>query len=185
MQNIAQVHVLSSQLKEDLKQLFLDADSFDLIHDIVFIVGSRKFAAHRFILAVNCNAFYQKVCASSRSLESDNKTFHITEVPAEVFELILEFIYTGTCAIFEKEVAAWNLSFLHSEECMHQHISTGNGPSIADQISDGQNSDDRGGPWRLLRMGQFHAKNLGVRKLAEILEKVSILARNKKCLLAG
>lgn len=174
MQNIAQVHVLSSQLKEDLKQLFLDSDSFDLIHDIVFIVGSRKFAAHRFILAVNCNAFYQKVCASSRSLESDNKTFHITEVPAEVFEFILEFIYSGTCAIFEKEVAAWNLSFLHSEECMHQHISTGNGPSIADQISDGQNSDDRGGPWRLLRMVQFHAKNLGVRKLAEILEKAHI-----------
>ncbi|XP_057374411.1 inhibitor of Bruton tyrosine kinase-like [Daphnia carinata] len=176
MQNIAQVRVLSSQLKEDLKQLFLDADWFDRIHDIVFDVGSKKFAAHRFILAVNCSAFYQKVCGSSRSLESDNRTFHITDVPAEVFGLILEFIYTGTCAIFEKDIAAWNLSFLHSKECMHQYISTGNDPNMAHQkiINDGENADDRGGPWRLLRTVQFHAKNLGVRKLAEILEKAHI-----------
>lgn len=174
MQNIAQVCIPSSHLKEDLKQVFVDADPLDLIHDIVFVVGPRMFAANRFILSANCNSFYQKACAPLRSPERDDKTFHVTEVPAEIFGLMLEFIYTGTCAIFEKEVAAWNLTMFNSEECSDQYINAGNDRSVADlkKIDNEKNSDDREGPWRLLRMVQFHAKNFGIHKLAEILEKV-------------
>jgi hypothetical protein len=168
----AQIRIPPSQLKSDLKQLLQDAGPYDLTHDIVFFVGSKIFAAHRFVLSTSCNTFYQNVCASSTSFKNDNKTVHITEVPADVFELILEFIYTGTCAIFETEAAAWNIAF-HSDEYMDNFA--GNASSDTGQK---KKSDER---WKLneldrfsrvLRMVQFHATNLQVRKLAEILEKV-------------
>lgn len=171
----ARIHIPPSQLKADLKQLLQDADQYDLTHDIVFLVGSKTFAAHRFVLSVNCSAFYQNVCASSTSFKTDNKTVYITEVPADVFELILEFIYTGTCAIFETEAVAWNLAF-HLEESMDrdtyaENASSGTGQKI---ISDeGGKLNERDRLSRVLRMVQFHATNLGLRKLAGILDKVT------------
>jgi hypothetical protein len=135
-------------------------------------VGSKTFAAHRFVLSASSNAFYQNVCASSTSFKNDNKTVHITEVPADVFELILEFIYTGTCAIFEAETFTWNLA-LHLEESMDrdyaENVSCSKGLKLR---SDREKLNERDGFARILQIVQFHATNLGLRKLVEILDKV-------------
>jgi hypothetical protein len=174
----AQICIPPSQLQTDLKQLLQDADPYDLTHDIVFLVGSKTFAAHRFVLSASCNAFYQNVCASSLSFKNDNKTVHITDVPAEVFELILEFIYTGTCAIFETEAVKWNLK-LPLEEPLDKDNYAEDLPSAVELKrvkGEEWKSNERDGLSRVLRMVQFHAKNVGLRKLAEILDKVIIIS---------
>lgn len=81
------------QMDADLKQLLIEADPEDLIHDVVFSVERRAFAAHRIILATHCKTFYKNFC------EGAKRMVNITGVPADIFQLILEFIYTGTCAL--------------------------------------------------------------------------------------
>lgn len=87
--------ILASQMDLDLKQLLLDSDPDDPIHDVVFAVERRSFAAHRFILANHCKTFYKNCC------ENSNRIVTITGVPADIFQLILEFIYTGTCSLLQ------------------------------------------------------------------------------------
>jgi len=87
--------ILPCQMEVDLKQLLMEADPDDRIHDIVFSVERHTFAAHRFILATHCKAFYKDFC------ENSNRLVTITGIPADMFQLILEFIYTGTCALLQ------------------------------------------------------------------------------------
>ena len=178
MEEVAKIKVPPSLWKRDLKQLFQDADPSDLTHDIVFHVGSRTFAAHRFILSASCNTFYQEICVASSSFKYDDRTVNITEVPPDVFELLLEFIYTGTCALLETKFCNWNLtanlhlesrvksdSFAHVENCDKADATDFN--KIAnDDVSESSDS-------AVLRVVQLHAQNLCIRKLAEILEKVN------------
>ncbi len=179
MEEAAKINPPPSQLKADLKKLLHDADSLDLIHDVVFHVGSRTFAAHRFILSSSCNAFYQEVCVSSSSFKNDNRTVHITEVPPEIFELLLEFIYTGTCALFETQVSNWNFTAaLQAESPLKRDFSFAQMDEATDLRK--RTSYDKckksekveSSTSLVLREVQSHSKSLGIRKLADILEKV-------------
>lgn len=179
MEEAAKINPPPSQLKADLKKLLHGADPLDLTHDVVFHVGSRTFAAHRFILFSSCNAFYQEVCVSSSSFKNDNRTVHITEVPPEIFELLLEFIYTGTCALFETQISKWNFTAALQEESPSKRDFSFTQMDEATDLRKRTNYDEckkskklESSMSRVLRVVQSHAKSLGIRKLAEILEKV-------------
>lgn len=178
MGDVAKIYLPPSQLQSDLKQLLDDADPSDLTHDIVFHVGFRSFAAHRFILATSCYTFYRDVCLSSSSFKNDNKTVFITEVPAGIFQLFLEFIYTGTCILFETESMSWNLT-IPAEVLCADSLSEKSGMIDTTTSKEGKRkttTDEGCGKseetLRIIRIVQAYAKKLGIHKLAEMLEKV-------------
>ena len=57
-------------------------------------VGGRQFAAHRFVLRSRQAAFYQRLCRPGAGADAD--VVSVDGVPADVFRLVLEFVYTGT-----------------------------------------------------------------------------------------
>lgn len=182
MGDVAKINPPPSQFKSDLKQLLDNAELSDLTHDVVFHVGFRSFAAHRFVLATNCYTFYRDVCMSSSSFKNDNKTVYITDVPAGIFQLFLEFIYTGTCALFETETSAWNLIIPAEVLCVEKNSLSENSEVTYTTTKEGKRKttsgegcgeNDRDEISRI-RIVQAYAKKLGILKLGEILEKVWI-----------
>lgn len=165
-------------MQNELKQLLHNADPSDLTHDVVFHVESRSFAAHRFILSANCHSFYQNVCVSSSTFGNDGNVYQISDVPANIFELLLTYIYTGTCVLFEAQACAWKLSLRACTENLNIEKSSIRDVSkkAHDQIPEKEEkdrSDDVIKSLDILRIVQAYARKLGVQKLAEVLEKVN------------
>lgn len=169
IEDIAKILPSFPQLKSDLKQLLSDADPSDITHDVLFHVKSRQFAAHRFVLATNCYTFYRDVCLSSSSFQADNKTVTILDIPAEIFQLCLEFMYTGTCPLFETDPAKWNL-FIPAEVQVENSLTEKT--KIVSGKKERRKSEHENETLRIICMTQFYAKKLSIYKLAEMLEKV-------------
>lgn len=80
----------------------------DNIHDVTFQVGSRIFPAHKYILAVRSD-FFQKLFLSDGTTsdftdvyrkDEDSAGCHlfvVEKVHPDLFEYLLQFIYTDTC----------------------------------------------------------------------------------------
>ena len=146
---------VSSTLSADMGQLLAETTADDLIHDVVFVVGQRRFPAHRFILSSSCGEFYKKICAG----REDEDSIQVDDVPPEVFQLLLEFIYTGACSL----------------------------PSILSSRSENAEADldkrppDRNGKeneavtesaLHAVRSLQSYSRKLGVNSLASLIDKV-------------
>ena len=67
--------------------------------DITIVVGETGYVAHRCVLIAASEFFSTMLTGSFK--ESTAQTVHIHNVRAEVFELLLEFIYSGTIAVPE------------------------------------------------------------------------------------
>lgn len=99
--------VSSSSFAEEFGKLLREADEMDNIHDVTFQVGNRLFPAHKYILAVRSD-FFQKLFLSDTSLDfidvyrkdEDSAGCHlfvVEKVHPDLFEYLLQFIYTDTC----------------------------------------------------------------------------------------
>lgn len=97
----------SSSFAEEFGKLLREADVMDNIHDVTFQVGNRLFPAHKYILAVRSD-FFQKLFLSDTSLDfidiyrkdEDSAGCHlfvVEKVHPDLFEYLLQFIYTDTC----------------------------------------------------------------------------------------
>ncbi|XP_006873335.1 PREDICTED: inhibitor of Bruton tyrosine kinase isoform X2 [Chrysochloris asiatica] len=103
--------VSSSSLFEEFGKLLKTADEMDSIHDVTFQVGNRLFPAHKYILAVRSD-FFQKLFISDATAldltdvyrkEEDSAGCHlfvVEKVHPDLFEYLLQFIYTDTCDFF-------------------------------------------------------------------------------------
>ena len=52
-------------------------------------------AAHRYILSINCPSVY--------SLIKDGGIINVTNVHPYIFELFLNYLYTGSCEFFQED----------------------------------------------------------------------------------
>ncbi|XP_075410954.1 inhibitor of Bruton tyrosine kinase isoform X2 [Tenrec ecaudatus] len=100
--------VSSSSLLEEFGRLLKETDEMDSIHDVAFQVGNRIFPAHKYILAVRSD-FFQRLFLSDTATvdfadiyrkDEDSAGCHlfvIEKVHPDLFEHLLQFIYTDTC----------------------------------------------------------------------------------------
>lgn len=100
--------VSSSSFFEEFGKLLRETDEMDNIHDVTFQVGNRIFPAHKYILAV-CSDFFQKLFLSNGTTldftdvyrkDEDSAGCHLfvlEKVHPDLFEYLLQFIYTDTC----------------------------------------------------------------------------------------
>jgi len=69
------------------------------LHDIWLCVGSQRFAAHRNVLAAASDYFNAMFLGGLSEVDQDRVEIH--GISADVFKILLEFIYTGEmfCAV--------------------------------------------------------------------------------------
>ncbi|XP_045150254.1 inhibitor of Bruton tyrosine kinase [Echinops telfairi] len=100
--------VSSSSLFEEFGRLLKETDEMDSIHDVAFQVGNRIFPAHKYILAVRSDFFQRLFISDTATLDfadvyrkdEDSAGCHlfvIEKVRPDLFEYLLQFIYTDTC----------------------------------------------------------------------------------------
>ncbi|XP_036172489.1 inhibitor of Bruton tyrosine kinase isoform X5 [Myotis myotis] len=100
--------VSSSSFLEELGKLLREADEMDSIHDVTFQVGNRIFPAHKYILAVRSDFFQKLFLSDGTSLDFTDvyrkdedsvgcPLFVVEKVHPDLFEYLLQFIYTDTC----------------------------------------------------------------------------------------
>uniref|UniRef100_A0A8C9HJ41 Inhibitor of Bruton tyrosine kinase n=1 Tax=Piliocolobus tephrosceles TaxID=591936 RepID=A0A8C9HJ41_9PRIM len=100
--------VSSSSFFEEFGKLLRETDEMDSIHDVTFQVGNRLFPAHKYVLAVRSD-FFQKLFLSDGNTseftdiyrkDEDSAGCHlfvVEKVHPDMFEYLLQFIYTDTC----------------------------------------------------------------------------------------
>ncbi|XP_041984578.1 inhibitor of Bruton tyrosine kinase [Aricia agestis] len=87
-----------SSLAKHMATLMETAADDDILHDVVFQVGTKVFPAHIFIVASSSEYLY-KLYQDART---DGKTTVVLDnVHPDVFERILRYMYTGTCDVAE------------------------------------------------------------------------------------
>ncbi|XP_044102596.1 inhibitor of Bruton tyrosine kinase isoform X3 [Neovison vison] len=100
--------VSSSSFFEEFGKLLRETDETDNIHDVTFQVGNRIFPAHKYILAAHSDFFQKLFLSDGTSLDftdvyrkdEDSAGCHlfvVEKVHPELFEYLLQFIYTDTC----------------------------------------------------------------------------------------
>ncbi|XP_063626736.1 inhibitor of Bruton tyrosine kinase [Cydia splendana] len=88
-----------SSLPKHMETLMETAAEDDILHDVIFKVGTKLYPAHIFIIASSSEHLYKLYQDSIKDPE-DKPTVNI-EMHPEVFERILRYMYTGTCDVAE------------------------------------------------------------------------------------
>ncbi|XP_060240657.1 inhibitor of Bruton tyrosine kinase isoform X3 [Meriones unguiculatus] len=100
--------VSSSSFFEEFGKLLRETDEMDSIHDVTFQVGNRLFAAHKYVLAVRSDFFQKLFLSDGTSSEPTDvyrkdedgagcHLFVVEKVHPDLFEYLLQFMYTDTC----------------------------------------------------------------------------------------
>ncbi|XP_003796779.1 inhibitor of Bruton tyrosine kinase isoform X2 [Otolemur garnettii] len=100
--------VSPSSFLEEFGKLLRETDEMDSIHDVTFRVGNRIFPAHKYILAMRSDFFQKLFLSDDASLEFTDvywkdedsagcRLFVVEKVHPDLFEYLLQFIYTDTC----------------------------------------------------------------------------------------
>ncbi|XP_063954638.1 inhibitor of Bruton tyrosine kinase-like [Lytechinus pictus] len=103
-----------SEIENDFKQLMVEADSMDLIHDVLIKIANNRIAAHKYILA-HGSEYFNKIFTDPDESSSEN-TGKISNKPEvvvddegttiidlsdiidhDVFHVLMQYMYTGTC----------------------------------------------------------------------------------------
>ncbi|XP_071480582.1 inhibitor of Bruton tyrosine kinase-like [Diadema antillarum] len=108
----------AAKLESNLAQLMEDTDTTDMIHDALIKLGSHRIAAHSYILAHGSDYFGRLFADTSESddlKENSGRLSHRPPVIEEsgttivdltgivdynIFHLLMQYAYTGTCDIF-------------------------------------------------------------------------------------
>ncbi|XP_066558364.1 inhibitor of Bruton tyrosine kinase [Amia ocellicauda] len=102
--------VSSPTFSKDFQSLFAEAEETDNIHDVTLQVGNRTFPAHKYVLSMRSDFFRKQFYPESDQvglpdiLRTDEDAvgcdrFVLEKVQPDMFEHLLQFIYTDTCNI--------------------------------------------------------------------------------------
>ncbi|EAZ16147.1 BTB/POZ and MATH domain-containing protein 2-like [Oryza sativa Japonica Group] len=86
----------------DMDQQFGDLLETEKGADVVFEVGGQTFAAHRCVLAARSPVFRAALYGSMKEGDTDG-VVHIEDMEAQVFKLLLRFVYTDSLPEMETE----------------------------------------------------------------------------------
>ncbi|XP_052043681.1 inhibitor of Bruton tyrosine kinase isoform X2 [Apodemus sylvaticus] len=120
--------VSSSSFFEEFGKLLREADEMDNFHDVTFQVGSRVFPAHKYILAVRSDFFQKLFLSDGSSLELTDvyrkdedaagcHLFVVEKVHPDLFEYLLQFMYTDTCDFLTHGFKPGMISNKKAEDC--------------------------------------------------------------------
>lgn len=129
-----------------MSKLLEEADQYDQIHDLIFIIDGKSFPAHRFV----CSAGNLE----SLKLELDSSETYKINMPSvhpEIFQQLLLYVYTGSCDL------------VVCQKC----------PSHLEEICRKMKHASSGGPGKTkdpVRMLQECAKKVGLKPLQKLLE---------------
>ncbi|CAG9133929.1 unnamed protein product [Plutella xylostella] len=73
----------------------------DILHDVVFRIGTKLYPAHMFIVASSSEHLYKLFQDQKLQNPSEKPTITLDNVLPEVFDRILRFVYTGSCDVVE------------------------------------------------------------------------------------
>ncbi|KAL0820240.1 hypothetical protein ABMA28_006160 [Loxostege sticticalis] len=88
-----------SCLSKHMESLMESASDDDLLHDVIFKVGTKLYPAHIFIVASSSEHIYKLY--QDQLHTGDKPTVTLENIHPEVFDRILRFMYTGTCDVAE------------------------------------------------------------------------------------
>ncbi|XP_061171196.1 inhibitor of Bruton tyrosine kinase-like isoform X2 [Saccostrea echinata] len=172
-----------SEMVLHFKQLLEEADEFDMIHDIVLKVKGRSWAAHKFILLSRSDLFYKLIAeVKRRSTEEDQTTLEIPDENPEIFQQMLNYIYTDSCDLLQVGTVFDFKSVLTEKDCNENdfdgdYLSSFKGKSAFEVTQKKKGKEKKNmktamsekDPVRLL---QDNAKKFGVKGLAKRLDGI-------------
>ncbi|XP_028158186.1 inhibitor of Bruton tyrosine kinase [Ostrinia furnacalis] len=88
-----------SCLSKHMESLMESASDDDLLHDVIFKVGTKLYPAHIYIAASSSELLYNMYRAVY--IPGDIPTITLDNIHPDVFERILRYMYTGTCDVTE------------------------------------------------------------------------------------
>ncbi|XP_073953372.1 inhibitor of Bruton tyrosine kinase [Choristoneura fumiferana] len=88
-----------TSLPKHMETLMESATEDDILHDVIFKVGTKLYPAHIFIIASSSEHLY-KLYQDSMTSKEDKPIINL-ELHPLVFERILRYMYTGTCDVAE------------------------------------------------------------------------------------
>ncbi|CAH0590134.1 unnamed protein product [Chrysodeixis includens] len=89
-----------SSLSKHMDTLRETASEDDLLHDVVFKVGTKRYPAHIFIIASSSEHLYN-LYQDKLINPGDKPEILLENVHPEAFERVLKFMYTGSCDVAE------------------------------------------------------------------------------------
>nr|XP_049701177.1 inhibitor of Bruton tyrosine kinase [Helicoverpa armigera] len=89
-----------SSLSKHMESLRECASEDDLLHDVVFKVGTKLFPAHIFIIA-SSSEFLYKLYRDNLTSPGDKPEIPLDNVHPDAFERVMKFMYTGSCDVVE------------------------------------------------------------------------------------
>lgn len=89
-----------SSLSKHMESLRECASEDDLLHDVVFKVGTKLFPAHIFIIA-SSSEFLYKLYRDHLTSPGDKPEIPLDNVHPDAFERVMKFMYTGSCDVVE------------------------------------------------------------------------------------
>ncbi len=144
-------------------------------------MGKQQFAAHRFIISSRQEAFYRQVCETQLNNNSSG-VVSITGLSAEVFQMILEFIYVGSGFILDSTAESTRFQKLSAVQVTNSNLNTR--PAKKDVTDNKKNIDRKnkkpdssGEDVSSIKIVQNGAKKLGIDSLAKMLDKVNMWKR--------
>ncbi|XP_072018239.1 LOW QUALITY PROTEIN: inhibitor of Bruton tyrosine kinase-like [Amphiura filiformis] len=107
--------VSESEMQTHFSNLLSEADTTDVIHDVIFKIGNRTIPAHKYILS-HRSEYFRKLFSPHSDTEKNNTdasahidnegkmTVDVTDkADYEIFMLMLRYIYTDTCDVFKRD----------------------------------------------------------------------------------
>ncbi|KAJ9579143.1 hypothetical protein L9F63_024751 [Diploptera punctata] len=88
----------TSDMKKHMLNLLEEASEGDLIHDVVFQVGTIRFLAHRYIIASRCEMLAKRIEDCDKG---GIPTVEIKDMRPDIFKQVLQFIYTNHCTFLQ------------------------------------------------------------------------------------
>ncbi|KAL4702492.1 hypothetical protein ACJJTC_014635 [Scirpophaga incertulas] len=89
-----------SSMSKHMEALMESGSEDDLLHDVIFKVGSKQFPAHIYIVATRSELLY-RLYQEQRKKSGEKPTVPLENVHPDVFQRILRYMYTGTCDVTE------------------------------------------------------------------------------------
>ena len=142
-------------------------------------MGKQQFAAHRFIISSRQEAFYRQVCETQLN-NNPSGVVSVTGLSADVFQLILEFIYAGSGSILDSTAGSARFQKLSAVQVTDSNLNT---RPAKKYVTDKKKNNDRknkkpessGDDASSVKIVQNGAKKLGIESLAKMLDKVNIV----------
>ncbi|XP_049802872.1 inhibitor of Bruton tyrosine kinase [Schistocerca nitens] len=110
--------VTTNEMKEQMLNLLQTAHSEDLIHDVIFQVGVREFPAHQYIVALSSDTLLHMIKQEKSNDDNENNVPHvkIKNIRPEIFEQILQFLYTSDCDLLKPGPCSVEITIQESKE---------------------------------------------------------------------